>query len=458
VLANKHLVMRDVLASDVNRLTNLFVQVCEGHRRYRDYTRHDLHGALREVIASFPVYRSYASPDGGVSGSDRAHVETAIESTRTRRDDVDGDLLDFLRDLLLLRVRGELEDELVARFQQVTGPVMAKGVEDTSFYRYNRLVALNEVGGSPARFGMSLDEFHASCVRRAERWPQTMTALSTHDTKRSEDVRARLTVLTEVPEAWAAFVRDWVRDDTIVDRNAQYLALQTLVGAHPLPLDRALAYMEKAAKEAKAHTSWTDPDAAYDDALRAWVSSLYEDDAFAAALDAFVTSIRERGWVNALAQKLVQLTMPGVPDVYQGSELWDLSLVDPDNRRPVDYELRRRVLHDLGGMSAAGAWERRDDGPGHAKLLVVREALRLRRAMPEVFASGAYVPLDGDGDGRAVAFARGDAVVTVVPRLGNRLGVSVSLPPGAWRDCFTGAAFDGHVRLDEFPVALLVRA
>ncbi len=457
VLANKHLVMRDVLASDVTRLTNLFVHVCEGHRRYRDYTRHDLHEALREVIASFPVYRAYASPAAGVSGADRAHVETAIESARARRDDLDGDLLDFLRDLLLLRVRGDLEDALVARFQQVTGPVMAKGVEDTSFYRYNRLVALNEVGGSPGRFAVSVDEFHESCARRAERWPHTMTALSTHDTKRSEDVRARLAVLSEVPDAWAAFAREWVGDDAVVDRNAQYLALQTLVGAHPLPLPRALAYMEKAAKEAKAHTSWTDPDAAYDDALRAWVSGLYDDAAFGAALDTFVGSIRERGWVNAVSQKVVQLTMPGVPDVYQGSELWDLSLVDPDNRRPVDFALRREVLRELDGMPAADAWSRRDDGPGHAKLLVVREALRLRRAMPDVFESGSYAPIDA-GDG-AVAFARGDRVVTIAPRPGDWRDVSVPLPPGRWVDRFTGVTFDGHVaRLDGFPVALLVRA
>jgi (1->4)-alpha-D-glucan 1-alpha-D-glucosylmutase len=458
VLANKHLVMRDVLASDVSRLTNLFVQVCEGHRRYRDYTRHDLHETLREVIAAFPVYRAYASPEAGVSGTDRAHVEAAIESARARRDDLDGDLLDFLRDLLLLQVRGDLEDELVARFQQVTGPVMAKGVEDTSFYRYNRLVALNEVGGAPGRFGVSLDEFHASCARRAERWPHTMTSLSTHDTKRSEDVRARLAVLSETPEAWATFARDWVRDDPVVDRNAQYLTLQTLVGAHPLPLERALAYMEKAVKEAKAHTSWTDPDATYDDALRAWVSSLYDDATFGAALDAFVASIRERGWVNALAQKLVQLTMPGVPDVYQGSELWDLSLVDPDNRRPVDFGLRREVLRELDGMPAADAWARRDDGPGHAKLLVVREALRLRRSMPESFESGPYTPLDAGADGRAVAFVRADRVVTIVPRLGEWRDLPLSLPPGRWVDRFTGATFDGDARLDEFPVALLVRA
>jgi (1->4)-alpha-D-glucan 1-alpha-D-glucosylmutase len=452
VRETKHLVMRDVLAADVDRLTNLFVQVCEGHRRYRDYTRHELHEALREVVGAFPVYRTYASPAAGVSGADRAHVDGAIEVAGRRREDLDRDLLEFLRSLLLLDVRGALEDELVARFQQLTGPVMAKGVEDTAFYRYHRLVALNEVGGSPGRFGIDVGEFHASCRRRAERWPSTMCALSTHDTKRSEDVRARLAVLSEVPDDWAAFARAWIGDDDVVDANTRYLALQTLVGAHPLPADRAMAYMEKAAKEAKAHTSWTDPDPVYDRALREWVRSRIDDAGFTAAVDAFVATIRDRGWANALAQKLLQLTMPGVPDVYQGSELWDLSLVDPDNRRPVDYRLRRRVLAELDDMSAAEAWARRD-GAGHPKLLVVREALRLRRERPDVFRSGAYTPLEAGDD--LVAFARADDVVTVVPRLGGR--GPAPLPPGRWVDRFTGATFEHEVRLEQFPVALLVR-
>ena len=461
----KRLVMRDVLAADVNRLSNLLVQLCESHRRYRDYTRHDLHEALREVIACFPVYRTYTPPDVAV-------VEHAVEEARQRRPDIDGDLLDFLRDLLLLRrITGPLEDELVARFQQLTGPVMAKGVEDTAFYNFNRLVALNEVGGDPSRFGVSVAAFHDAASMAAASWPAGMTALSTHDTKRSEDVRARLALLSEIPEAWGAFARRWLRapDDAGVDRNAQYLLLQVLVGAHPLTVERAAAYMEKATKEAKAHTSWIDPVPAYDDAVQALVSSLFDDDAFAAELSSFVAGLIGPGWVNSLAQKLVQLTAPGVPDLYQGSELWDLSLVDPDNRRPVDFELRRRLLAELDGAKAEDLWARAADGL--PKLLVVQRALALRRRRPDLFgAAGSYRSLTASGASAAhlVAFIRGDGAVTVAPRL--VLGLSrtgwrdtvVALPDGRWVNVLTDDEVDGGTvavgaLLERFPVALLER-
>ena len=449
----KHLVMREALGADVSRVTNTFVQLCEQHRRYRDYTRHELREAVREVVACFPVYRTYASSDDGVSGADRAVIEEGVAAAKARRDDLDPDLLDFLGDLLQLRHRGPVEDELVARFQQLTGPVMAKGVEDTAFYNFNRLVALNEVGGSPGRFAVGVDHLHGFCRRQAAAWPVGMTALSTHDTKRSEDVRARLAVLSEIPEQWGAFARKWVRLDAEVDPNAQYLLLQVLVGAHPLPVDRAAAYMEKAVKEAKARTSWTDPDPSYDAAVRSLVESLAEDEAFQADLDAFVDAILEPGRVNSLAQKLVQLTVPGVPDVYQGTELEDLSLVDPDNRRPVDYSIRRRLL---------GAAE---EPP---KLRVVREALHARRDRPDAFLSGGYEPLTAIGPkaSHCVAFVRGGGVATVVPRLpvglaGDWSTTILPLPTGGWRDRFTGATWTGDTALADllgsFPVALLER-
>jgi (1->4)-alpha-D-glucan 1-alpha-D-glucosylmutase len=403
----KLLVLREVLAADLIRLAHLFVQVCERHPRYRDYTRHELTDVLREVIASFPVYRTYVRPREGVAcAEDRRHVESVIAAAVARRPDLDSYLVDFLRRILL----GELpeEYELVERFQQLTGPVMAKGVEDTAFYTFNRLVCLNEVGGDPGRFGRSVEEFHRWCAEHAA--GNGLLATSTHDTKRSEDVRARIAVLTEAPDEWAVFARRWVRDGA-VDANAQYLLLQTLVGAWPVSLDRAVAYAQKATKEAKARTSWTDPDPEYDAAVRALVEEWLGHDGFVADTGVLVDRIGDRGRVNSLAQTLLLLTAPGVPDIYQGTELWDDSLVDPDNRRPVDYELRRRSL-------AAG---------DHPKLQVITTALHAR-------VGGDYRPLPSDDC--TVAFVRGGKHVTAVPCRGGP--PSFELPPGEWRDLLPG--------------------
>ena len=286
VYEKKHLVMSAVLSSEINRLTGLAIEACERHRRYRDYTRHDLHETLRELIAAFPVYRTYVVPGAAPSPDDIAHVDEAAKLARSRRPDLDSELFDFLVDILLGRHRGQVEDELVARFQQVTGPVMAKGVEDTTFYTYNRLVALNEVGGNPGRFGMSPEEFHADNDSIARHWPGTLLATSTHDTKRSEDTRARIALLSEIPLGFAEAVAEWSRlnerhrsDPSLPDRNAEWLLYQTLVGAWPLSAERAVAYMEKASKEAKEHTSWVDPDPDYDDALRQFVEGVVADEA-----------------------------------------------------------------------------------------------------------------------------------------------------------------------------------
>ncbi|HET7488122.1 MAG TPA: malto-oligosyltrehalose synthase [Acidimicrobiales bacterium] len=487
VAAKKRLVLRDVLAADLNRLTALFVDVCEGNRRYRDYTRHELHEALREVLCWFPVYRTYVRPGTAVRDEDVAVVEEAVAAAAARRPDVDGDLFGFLADLLLLRHHREnppglpspvspAEADLVARFQQVTGPVMAKAVEDTAFYDFVPLVSLNEVGGSPAEWGVSVAEFHHACAEAQAGWPTSMLATSTHDTKRSEDVRARLHLLSERPEEWAAAVRRWSAANDrhrsgpgLPDANAEYLLYQTLVGAWPLPGDRAVAYMEKASKEAKARTSWIDPDPGYDAALRAFVEGVLGDAAFLDDLAAFVAPLVGPGRVTSLAQAVLRLTAPGVPDTYQGTELWDLSLVDPDNRRPVDYETRRRLLDELPGLDAAALWERA--GEGLPKLKVVTEALHLRRRRPEAFgAGGAYQPLAASGPRAAhvVAFSRGGAVATVVPRLvlglaGDWGTTTVALPPGRWRNLLDGADVGGGEvalagLLGAFPVALLERA
>ncbi|HEX9969989.1 MAG TPA: malto-oligosyltrehalose synthase, partial [Acidimicrobiales bacterium] len=469
VIEKKHLVLRQVLAADLIRLAHLFVEVCERHRRYRDYTRDELHDVLREVVASFPVYRTYVRPGAEQADEqDVEHIETAIGDVQHRRPDLDPDLVDFLRRLLLGELVGDAERELVERFQQLTGPVMAKGVEDTAFYTFNRLVSLNEVGGDPGAFGTSVEEFHAACIEAQEQWPTAMLATSTHDTKRSEDVRARISLLSEIPDEWAAFATRWVRTDgsTPVDANAQYLLLQVLVGAWPLEADRAVAYMEKASKEAKEHTSWVDPDPDYDEALAAHVRELLADAAFQGELAAFVQPLVEHGRAASLAQALLKLTAPGVPDIYQGTELWDLSLVDPDNRRPVDYGKRRALLRELDGMKAEDVLARSDDGL--PKLLVTKEALALRGRRPHAFGSSATyrpLPVAGARADHVVGFTRSDEVAVVVPRLTVRLDgqwdrTTVEVPAGRWRNVLTGDEVAGGEigvadLLAAFAVALL---
>jgi (1->4)-alpha-D-glucan 1-alpha-D-glucosylmutase len=474
VREKKGMAMQELLGSDVNRLTALFAQICERHRRHRDYTRDELQHVLREVISSLPVYRTYVRAKAGqVSEDDIRTITDAVESARKTRLDLDKDLFDFFRDILLLRVRGDLETELVMGFQQLTGPVMAKGVEDTAFYCFNRLVSLNEVGGDPGRFGLSPDDFHKACAETQAEWPRSMLASSTHDTKRSEDVRARLHLLSEIPDRWREAVQRWTmlnkryRRDGLPDRNAEYLLYQTLVGAWPIETERAIAYMEKASREAKVHTSWTQPNPDYDDALRQFIEGTLNDQEFKADLETFVTPLIEPGRVNSLAQTLIKLTAPGVPDFYQGTELWDLSLVDPDNRRPVDYALRRRLLSELEGMRVEEIWSRIDEGL--PKLWIISQTLKLRRSRKLLGPESSYHPLVARGEKSAhvVAFARGERAITVVPRLVLKLGGSwgdstVELPPGRWHHTFTNEVFNGgELRvanlLKRFPVALLSR-
>ncbi|MFL6196180.1 MAG: malto-oligosyltrehalose synthase, partial [Thermoanaerobaculia bacterium] len=395
--------LSELLASDVNRLAEVFLQVCERHRRYRDFTRFELRQAIREVVAAFPVYRTYVNAgEGKVEPDDERYVNEAIEAAKAHRPDLPADLFDFFRGLLLLKYPGDVEGELVMRFQQLTGPAMAKGVEDTAFYNFNRLASLNEVGGSPGAFGLCLQEFHQACRRNQERWPRAMLATSTHDTKRSEDVRARISLLSEIPERWGEAVRRWMernaryRKGDAPDRNAEYLLYQTLVGAWPISAERAAAYMEKAAREAKARTAWTRTDAGYEVALRGFVADVLADAEFVADLEGFVAPLVEPGRINSLAQTLLKLAAPGVPDFYQGTEVWDLSLVDPDNRRPVDYELRRRLLAELKGMTPEEILARMDDGL--PKLWLIQQGLHLRRRRPGAFGTDAdYRPLRAQG-------------------------------------------------------------
>ncbi|HEX6597056.1 MAG TPA: malto-oligosyltrehalose synthase, partial [Acidimicrobiales bacterium] len=477
----QQLVMRQALAADLDRLTALASEVCDRHRRYRDYTRRDLRNALRELAACFPVYRSYVVPGRSSTEEDVALVDSAVVAAGERRPDIDPDLLAFLRGVLLGRVdgdvEGDVEADLALRFQQFSSPVMAKGVEDTAFYRYFRLSALNEVGGEPGRFGTSVDEFHAANLAAAEAWPATMLSTSTHDTKRAEDVRARLAVLSEMPGHWALAVRRWAalnaghRRGDWPDANTEYLLYQTLVGAWPIEVDRVQAYLSKATKEAKRHTSWIDPDEEYEAAVAEFAAAVLADDEFVTELETFLRPVVEAGRVNSLAQTLLKLTSPGVPDLYQGTELWDLSLVDPDNRRPVDYDLRRQLLDKVREAGPAEAWGMADEGA--AKLWLVHRTLGARRRRTSAFTrGGSYRPLWAEGEKAlsVVAYVRGDEMVPVTPRLVWGLGgdwgdTSLTLPPGRWTDELGGERSwrgDQPVPvadlLADFPVALLGRA
>ena len=466
--AAKQQVMASELAVEVERLTGLLAGICARHRRQRDHTWSELRSALSELVASYGVYRTYQRPGQPASPAEREHVTAALERTRAARPDLDGELLGFLAELAIGDHTGTEEIELALRLQQLTAPVMAKGAEDTAFYRYNRLVSLNEVGGDPGVFGRPLADFHSDTAAAAEAWPEAMLTISTHDTKRSADVRARINVLSELPDGWAAAVerfaevneRHWGR--AAPDRNAEYMLYQNLVGAWPIESDRLAAFMAKATKEAKVHTSWTDPDTGYDESLESFVRAVLDDGVFLAELESFLAGSRlvERGYRNGLAQVALLCTCPGVADLYQGNELWDLSLVDPDNRRPVDYEVRRQALARL---------ERGEPGQlpdGSAKLQLVRALLRDRRQHPAEYLGAPYEPLEVEGPaaGSLIAFKRSSRAVLVACRstLGEEelKSTTVRLPGRRGRNLVTGEATEGGRAssaelLGRLPVAVL---
>ncbi|MGH2381697.1 MAG: malto-oligosyltrehalose synthase [Candidatus Limnocylindria bacterium] len=462
--------LSSVLGSDVNRLTEVFAAVCAPTR---DRTHDELRNVLREVAARLPVYRTYVTDSPRrVTDEDAALIEAAVAGARDARPDLDPNLFASLGRVLRLEVDGDRASDLAMRFQQLTPPAMAKGVEDTALYRHHRLVALNEVGGDPGRFGTSPAEFHRSMADAQSIWPTAMLALSTHDTKRSADLRARLALLSEDPDGWRdavdrlASVAEAHRPDAGRPTPADaYLFFQTVVGAWPIDADRAADYLAKASREAKLHTSWTDPEPAYDRALAGFVRGCLADPAFVTAVEATVAPLVDAGRRAALAQLALQLTAPGVPDVYQGSELWDLSLVDPDNRRPVDYEARRRLLADIRQLGPADAWSQRDEGL--PKMWLIRRALELRARRASAFgAASTYEPLMARGAeaDAVVGFVRGSDVITVVPRLVRRIerlgwgDTVVDLPSGSWTE-LDGSVLRGSVPLGElfspFPVAIL---
>ncbi|HEX2439255.1 MAG TPA: malto-oligosyltrehalose synthase [Methylomirabilota bacterium] len=519
----KRLIMETSMASEVNMLGHRLNRISEKHRSSRDYTLHSLTQALREIIAAFPVYRTYVGDGLGydvsdapaITERDREYIARAVSQAKRRTPAVSELVYDWVQDVLTLRFPSWASEEdraerldFVRRFQQITGPVTAKGYEDTVLYRFNRLVSLNEVGSDPSRFGTSLAEFHAENTERRRRSPHALSATATHDTKRGEDVRARINVLSEIPSEWRARVTAWERMNrkhrTMVDgapvpgSNTEYLIYQTLVGAWPIDTGRLRDYMLKAVREAKVHTSWTSPNSRYDEALARFVEAILDparSPRFLEDLALFHGRLLPFGVLNSLAQTLIKLTAPGVPDLYQGSELWDLSLVDPDNRRPVDWSVRRRLLDEVIA-AVAGAPEKaalahelmKGGADGRAKLFLIRETLAVRAAQRALFDEGAYQPLEAQGPWaeHVCAFARvgGAAVaITVVPRLLARRGLDttpaaadwgetlVELPPELGRsfvNALTGERVEA-VMLGEhpalpmvqvlaaFPVALLVR-
>lgn len=474
VYQKKHQVLRELFANDVHRLTELLVRICERHAHYRDFTRRELRVVLREIIACFPVYRTYIrASQQQVSEVDRERVTSAVDAARGHRPEIDPELFLFVRDVLLLKLAGQVESDFVMRFQQVTGPVMAKGVEDTTFYNFNRLLALNEVGGDPGGVGYLPDDFHAACRETQRLWPESMLATTTHDTKRSEDVRARLALLSEMPDQWRQACLRWGtlnqrhKPGEFPDRNFEYALYQTLVGAWPISTERTLAWAQKAIREAKRFTSWTEPKEDYEKSVAAFVTAVLSDDDFSTDLQRFVKPLVELGRFNSLAQVLIKLTSPGVPDIYQGNELWDLSLVDPDNRRPVDFNVRRKLLEEVATLSPSAILQRADEGL--PKLWLTRQTLHLRRDHPEWYGrTGHYEPLAATGK-RAdclLAFLRGSSALTVAPlRVSQSLhdwqDTALPLPTGSWRNLLTGELWSGQsVRLDrllrKFPVALLV--
>lgn len=480
ILEKKRFILREMLCAEVGRLIDLLIPITARHWRYRDFARDELREALIELVSCFSVYRTYARAETGyITEADVAYIVEATKLAKEHRPDLGSEPFEFIASLLLLNLRGDLEHDFVMRFQQLTGPAMAKSVEDTAFYCYNRFVALNEVGGNPSHFGCSVEEFHKTSQQALANWPNSMLGSSTHDTKRSEDVRARLLLLSEIPEKWIETVQRWSKMNEkyhykeLPDRNAEYLYYQTLVGAWPISFERLYNYMDKAVCESKQYTSWANRNPEYDDALREFIKNTFNDAEFIADLEHFVETLIIPGYINSLSQTLLKLTTPGIPDIYQGTELWDNSLVDPDNRRIVDFALRRSLLSELKTLSIEEICHRYTEGL--PKLWLIRQTLALRSKQPEIFDSnGFYEPLfaQGSQEKHIMAFSRGGSVVIVIPRLimglqteftqsENWGDTTISLPAGQWRNHFTDEITDNLVSISDlfkhFPVALLVR-
>lgn len=459
---SKMLILNTSMSSELYVLARYLDRISEHHRSSRDFTSESLRAALRDVIACFPVYRSYIHGEGKIHDEDRHYILMAIARAKRFNATTNVSIFDFIQQVLLLEHPSGLDEDqkrerkkFVMRFQQLTPPVMGKGLEDTAFYRYYPLASLNEVGADLYGFGRSVDAFHKKNIERLETWPYSVLETSTHDTKRSEDVRARINVLSEIPNEWKDALLRWSHrnqpykineeDEVIPDANEEYLLYQTLIGTWPLsPADnyvnRIQAYMEKAIREAKVNTSWINPNKLHEERVQQFIQKVLSPDSpFISDFKQFVPKIISAGMLNSLSQVLLKLTSPGVPEIYQGSEIWDFSLVDPDNRRPVDFEMRRSLLKGIKKNSIQQMLQHPEDG--QIKLFITRKTLEVRHQLVKLFSHGSYIPLavEGDKQNHVIAFARlfeKKAVVVVssrffIPLMEDTIPV---IPANTWKN------------------------
>jgi len=465
----KLLVVRAAFASEVQRLARLLQQVCS--LRGIEVSLENAAEAVVQLSACHDGYRSYVRPGEPVDAATARHWNAAVRQAEARSPDIDPRIYGVAGEVMTLAVPEEAASEFALRMQQLTGPVAAKGVEDTALYRYTRLLSRNEPGSDPGRQSSDPSDFHAFTSAAARLRPHTMLATSTHDTKRSEDVRARIGLLSQIPRQWRSTVLRWSdhnrrhKQNNLPDPRTEYYLYQTLVGAYPIEVERIQAHMLKAAREAKLNTSWIEPRAAYEAALSRFVTGAMSDGEFMTDLEGFVVELRDAAYGVSLAATLIKLTAPGVPDIYQGCEVWQRTLVDPDNRGSVDYEMRLKLLENVVRMDASDAWKERESGA--LKVFVIQRVLQLRRERPELFATDAtYAGLPVGPSGEALAFSRGAEMVTVARRAcapGVAFGEDrLQLPAGTWHDQLGGMQWSGGTQrtgdvLSTLPVALLVR-
>ncbi|HTC44415.1 MAG TPA: malto-oligosyltrehalose synthase [Steroidobacteraceae bacterium] len=466
----KEYIVGYAFAYDHQRLSRIATEVARQSYQTRDLSPRQLRDALAQVTAALGVYRTYRTA-AEISETDRNLVAEAVRSSRFVRSDIEGPAFDFMLALLSKEQLSEQEAVLISQWQQLTPAVMAKGVEDTTFYCFDRLLSCNEVGAQASLIGISSDKFHEYCLYLSEHWPRNQLTTSTHDTKRSEDVRTRISLLSEIAERWAEALHQWSRmnegawNNRTQDRHAEYLLYQTLVGAWPIDATRCWQYMLKACREAKLRTSWQEPNTGYEENIKGFVERVLQNEEFLHSLAEFVEPLVQPGRINSLAQTLIKLVIPGVPDFYQGTELWDLSLVDPDNRRPVDYHQRMVLLDRCRSLSATEVLA--DWDSGLPKLWLIDRLLSLRAACPQEFSEESrYQPLVAQGAhlGNLLAFRRGENLIAVVPRLTLSIGgrwedTRLPLPSGTWQNIFTAETLSvsatAHELFGRFPVALL---